>query len=85
MPSTEMTVGGEGDYQGTPEVSCVLCRPNCPRMGRPQVGGPRVDSCEAASGMCPEVLPVTWPCACLALPFSLECPPVGMLNPSSHF
>lgn len=54
-----------GEYHGNLEVSCVLSRPNSPRVGRIQLSGPRVDSCgcgvgtRAASGMCPDVLPVT--------------------------
>lgn len=82
----------QGRYQGMLEVSCVLCKPSCPRVGHPQVGGPRLDSCAPGSGigacaagsMCPAVLPAAWPCARPARPFSLECLPGSVLHPS-HF
>lgn len=65
LPNTEITARGRGEYQGTLEVFCVLCRPGCPMVGHPQVGGPKVESCRcgvsihaANGGMYPHVLPV---------------------------
>ena len=81
LQSTEVTAGGgREDPRGCRKSLLCVLRAGCPRVGHPQVGGPRLDSCAQGSGI-GTCLPAVWHMSCCPASCLAPCLPCTPLVP----